>query len=206
MSGRLPSRQFLAVHSVSVLDWVAIGVSLINIVRETAAFLHPAMRLEIPATASSNWGRWILIVAGIAAWILLRVSRVRIWVRRVILGPPTPSDEFPMLFRGPRPYKEGDVLPGRKADIDQCWIRILEKSFLIVEGESGSGKTSLLNAGVLPRARETFQVFSCRMGTEPLPPFLAAWGQRGQNGSLAHRTPEVSGVSRKCSKELILSH
>jgi hypothetical protein len=89
---------------------------------------------------------------------------------------PPPLPAAGGLFHGPRPYGMGEDLPARQADGDECWRLIQERPFLILEGESGCGKSSLLNAALLPRARERYQVIECRVVNDPFGNLLRALG------------------------------
>lgn len=67
-------------------------------------------------------------------------------------GPPRPS------FRGLLPFHESDreSFFGREADVDALVARVLdpELGLVVLYGESGAGKTSLLQAGLVPRLFE----------------------------------------------------
>src|SRR5262249_22009890 len=93
------------------------------------------------------------------------------WVTRLIVGRPRPIRPPGVIFRGPRSYKEGDrkVFYGRDQDIEKCWhvIRESEAAFVVVDGETGCGKSSLLNAGILPLARLEFHVVECGVRSDP---------------------------------------
>ena len=73
------------------------------------------------------------------------------------------------MFRGPLSYEaaEAEQFHGRNADAKECWDRIRRKSFFVLEGESGCGKSSLLNVHLLPRALQEFCVVPCRCGEDP---------------------------------------
>ena len=50
-------------------------------------------------------------------------------------------------------YKEGDILYGRDEDIRDLSQSVLNDTVTLFYGESGIGKTSILNAGIIPAAR-----------------------------------------------------
>lgn len=50
-------------------------------------------------------------------------------------------------------YKEGEILYGRDDDIRNLSLRVLYDTCTLLYGKSGIGKSSLLNAGILPVAR-----------------------------------------------------
>lgn len=111
---------------------------------------------------------WIPIGAALITLVVIRFNSVAITLTRLILGsPPIPTDP-PSIFRGPLPYLEGERLPGRHADIDHCMLLLQRYPFFVLEGESGCGKTSILNAALLTRAREKYRVAECRVATDPM--------------------------------------
>jgi hypothetical protein len=90
------------------------------------------------------------------------------------MGPAKLPPEVPLLFRGPQPYRTGDRLPGRQADGDACWLGLEQDRFFILEGESGCGKSSLLNAFLFPRAQKEFQTIRVRVTDDPFQNVLQA--------------------------------
>ena len=61
-------------------------------------------------------------------------------------------------FIGLRSYTEAqaDMFFGRDGEIDQLTSLVEANTLTIVFGKSGTGKTSLLNAGVFPRLRKNY--------------------------------------------------
>lgn len=117
---------------------------------------------------------WIFFGLVLAILIVIRFPRVAITLTRLILGsPPVPTNPSE-IFRGPLPYLEGDNLPGRHADVDHCFLSLQQHRFFVLEGESGCGKTSILNAALLPRAREKFRVVECRVASDPMGKLVAS--------------------------------
>jgi hypothetical protein len=112
---------------------------------------------------------WAMLAIALAALVVVRVPRVAHAVTRLLVPPPREAVERPHVFRGLRPYGPDDVAEffGRSADAQACWERLQLKSFFILEGESGCGKSSLLEAILLPRAQERFHVVSCRCADDP---------------------------------------
>jgi hypothetical protein len=119
-------------------------------------------------SAKSTLTRLVITAGvGICIILLIRFPKIAIRLTRMILGrPPIPPDL--KVFRGPRPYFEGDKLPGRNAATEECWQLLLQKPFLIIQGESGCGKSSFLNANLVPRLKTKFTVLECRVADDPI--------------------------------------
>lgn len=75
------------------------------------------------------------------------------------------------------PYKEllsftqndKDNFYGRGADVEEILIRIKKYNFIGLFGESGTGKTSLVNAGLIPKLKkEGFVIVSVRCNDNPI--------------------------------------
>lgn len=77
---------------------------------------------------------------------------------------------------GPRPYevREGNMFFGRDAEIEELRRMILRQQLTILSAESGSGKTSLLRAGVVYRLAEERKIGS-RTRVKPIV-LLREWG------------------------------
>lgn len=119
---------------------------------------------SVSGTLALNY--WVI---GIGSFVLIaiRFPRVAFVITAVIWGRPKLLPPQGMTFRGPRPYSSEDQLPGRYADIDSCWMSIRHKPFFILQGESGCGKSSILNAALIPKCRERFRVVECRVADNP---------------------------------------
>ncbi|MBB5915976.1 hypothetical protein BJY24_004888 [Nocardia transvalensis] len=63
---------------------------------------------------------------------------------------------LPNPYRGLERFEEGDaaLFHGRDADIERVLAAVDQRSFVAVVGGSGTGKSSLVSAGVVPRVRE----------------------------------------------------
>lgn len=122
---------------------------------------------DLPGVPSVTAGKYSLIAAGAFLIIIVRFPRVAFAITHLILGPPPPPPPGGMIFRGPLPYSAGEKLPGRQEDLDRCRLKLEAAPLFILDGESGSGKSSFLNALLLPRAREKFRVIECRVGHDP---------------------------------------
>lgn len=63
-------------------------------------------------------------------------------------------------FVGPRPLEKGQPIFGRDAEIDQLYYRLSAERILLFHSPSGAGKSSLLQAGLLPRLAAQFDVWA----------------------------------------------
>jgi hypothetical protein len=137
--------------------------SLITAVAAIVGFLWPEGK-------PWQWVRnpWAIAIA-IFIFVMIRFPKVAIVLTRIILGPAPEPPLHSRIFRGPSAYglEDEPVFCGRQADADDCWVSVRRDRFLIIEGESGCGKSSLLNAALLPRAEKTFQVFQSRISHDP---------------------------------------
>ncbi|WP_338869479.1 hypothetical protein [Myxococcus stipitatus] len=111
---------------------------------------------------------WIVLGAGLFVLALIRFPRVSFWITRLLLPPPPPFVPNKGVFRGPSSYSREDSaeFKGRAPDATACLQEIQRKPFFILEGESGCGKSSLLNVSLLPVAEQQFKVVQCRMGQD----------------------------------------
>ena len=83
--------------------------------------------------------------------------------------PPKPSDEEP--YKGLAYFTEADanIFFGREQLSNDLAARLETSQFLAVVGASGSGKSSLLRAGVVPRLRrKNWQIHIITPKTDPL--------------------------------------
>jgi tetratricopeptide (TPR) repeat protein len=129
---------------------------------------------DLPGIGPTPAIKWTLVGACVFVLVVIRFPRIAFGITRLILGPPPPPPPGGLIFRGPLPYTSEDKLPGRQKDIDACWLRLQQERFFILEGESGCGKSSFLNALLLPRAREKFKVVECRIADDPFGKLQAA--------------------------------
>ena len=72
-------------------------------------------------------------------------------------------------YPGSRPFETADknLFFGREDDIERLSDSIKVEDFLVIYGKSGLGKSSLLNAGVLPKLQQTgeYDVNVVRLGS-----------------------------------------
>jgi WD40 repeat protein len=82
------------------------------------------------------------------------------------------SDAAPACpYRGMRPYEEDDkaAFYGREAEIEEALSHLRLNPWLFVVGASGSGKSSLIRAGLIPRLRQFgYEPTIMRPGSAPL--------------------------------------
>ncbi len=91
------------------------------------------------------------------------------------MGPKTDNKNF-NPFPGLRPFApdESDLFFGREGESEAVLGKLLKNRFVTVIGASGSGKSSLIYCGVLPRVRNqkaketnTWRIISFRPGNDP---------------------------------------
>src|SRR4051812_42372701 len=87
---------------------------------------------------------------------------------------PTPRvacEVLPCPYRGLLAFREedADLFFGREALIDLLTDKLAYRNIIQVSGPSGSGKSSLIAAGLIPRLRHSqrWLVLDCRPGTDP---------------------------------------
>lgn len=82
----------------------------------------------------------------------------------------TPESEAPAPYTGLRPFGEQDAkwFFGRERLVEELAGRLERQRFVVVIGASGSGKSSLLRAGLVPRLRDTATVVVLTPGARPL--------------------------------------
>lgn len=100
--------------------------------------------------------------------------------RKPKLPPAPPLNRENNPYRGLMPYdeKHRDLFFGRQKAITDLTARVTEQALTVVVGASGTGKSSLVKAGLLPRLRngaENWQILSpLRPGKNPLQALHAA--------------------------------
>jgi internalin A len=109
-------------------------------------------------------GGWLFVVAG-----LLFYAIWKIWWRT----PPMPQDGVihPSVTKGGVPWTESDgetfLRLGRDHEIGQLWgwVQDPQIPFIVIQAESGAGKTSLLRAGLQYLLTQKFDLLSPRQTT-----------------------------------------
>lgn len=101
------------------------------------------------------------------------------------LSPPIPAPKPACPYPGMRPFSENDESRffGRDGEIDELLNRLRLESFLTVIGASGSGKSSLVFAGLISKLKQSglfgtgqWCIRSFRPGTRPLANLQAVLG------------------------------
>lgn len=86
-----------------------------------------------------------------------------------ILPPPLPDPQDPYKFLDHFNANDRKIFVGRDFEIHELKNRIITRNLTILFAYSGMGKTSLLNAGVIPQLEmEGFQVKYIRLGDDPI--------------------------------------
>lgn len=75
----------------------------------------------------------------------------------------------PNPYVGPRPYREGEPIYGRERETSELLDILIAERIVLLYSASGAGKSSLLNAAILPKmAEQGFQVYPViRLNMEP---------------------------------------
>jgi WD40 repeat protein len=71
-------------------------------------------------------------------------------------------------YPGPRPYQRGETLYGRDREITELFYLLSAERIVLLHSPSGAGKSSLVDAGLVPQLRERFDVWpSIRVSLAP---------------------------------------
>jgi hypothetical protein len=119
---------------------------------------------------------WWLLALAIAIVLLVRFPRFAIFVTKLLLPRIESEPLETSIFRGPASYAEADAesFYGRAKDAADCWAKLRDSTFFVIDGDSGAGKSSFLNAAIIPRARSVFTVVACRSANDPFAQFRTA--------------------------------
>lgn len=84
-------------------------------------------------------------------------------------------------YKGLRAFGEADAAEfyGRDRLVDELLTTVLDNRFVVVVGSSGSGKSSLVHAGLVPKLRQRSDAFivSCTPGSQPRERMVEAIGE-----------------------------
>lgn len=85
----------------------------------------------------------------------------------------------PSPYQGPRPFRTDEALFGRDQETTELHYRVLAERIVVLYSPSGAGKSSLIQAGLVPRMRDSgFDAWRpTRVNTAP-PPGLEGFGNR----------------------------
>lgn len=90
-----------------------------------------------------------------------------------------PSATAPLKpYIGPLPFEEGRELYGRKRETQQLFDLLISKRIVLLISPSGAGKTSLIQASLVPRLRRKLQVL----------PIIRLAASTSQDNEAAHQT------------------
>ena len=98
-------------------------------------YLSSLLGLSLEAILGQRWPwplRVLVVAAGLLVLAFVRSPRIAAIITRLILGAPRPGSEVGFIFRGPRPYAEADTLPDRRADLEECRLKIQDKPVFIL--------------------------------------------------------------------------
>src|SRR5262245_65449729 len=99
----------------------------------------------------------------------------------------------PNPYPGPRPFRSGEKLYGRDREITQLFYLLSAERIVVLHSPSGAGKSSLLNAGLVPRLRqERFDVWPTIRLSQP-----AADGRNRFVNSMTYSLEESLPVHRR---------
>ncbi|HEX4065467.1 MAG TPA: hypothetical protein VHZ09_05545 [Acidobacteriaceae bacterium] len=99
-------------------------------------------------------------------------------------------------FVGPRPLERGQSIFGRDAEIDQLYYRLSAERILLFHSPSGAGKSSLLQAGLLPRLAQQFDVWTPARVNLPPPAAASGLNRYVRSCALSFETELPASVQR----------
>ena len=77
---------------------------------------------------------------------------------------------MPNPFVGPRPLAKTNPIFGRDREITELRHRLISERLVLLHSPSGAGKSSLINAGLIPELEDHFDVWEpTRVNSEPPP-------------------------------------
>ena len=126
-------------------------------------------------------------------------------LRDLIAGRPASRSREETPFRGLRPFSErhSHLFHGRETEIGAFLERVREQTVLPVVGASGVGKSSFVQAGVVPRLREQgrWVVIRVRPGRRPFVDLEAAFHDAADAATAGSQAEEPSTASLHLSPE-----
>lgn len=142
--------------------------------KATAARLRPTLKTEIKSLSESACKERVEALAVINS---ICVEALDVSFNGLSLGEEAPKYDARSPFRGLESFRPADseFFFGREALTEKLVRKIKAHSFLAVLGASGSGKSSLVMAGVIPALDSDYVIF--RPGTNPLGELESARGK-----------------------------
>ena len=171
------SRRFVVKH----FDKIAATVgSLVAVLQAAHQWAGGSLNVRVLGISAG-------VIVGVLMLVRLRLTRNLL--ARLLLPAPREQHVDELIFRGPLPYTSDDEnrLPCRGKEITALWQLIQKHSFVVVDGESGCGKSSLVAAGVLPQAVERYRVEDLRVGDGDAQRLLDAVDQADSQQADAHK-------------------
>lgn len=112
-------------------------------------------------------------------------------------------------WKGLNFYKEGEIIYGRNSEIQSLSQYIFNNTQTVLYGRSGIGKSSILNAGIFPKARLAGMIpVSIRLNHEDDDEYLSQIRVAIENSGLVPKPiiPAVNGVNDETLWEFIHRH
>ena len=167
------------------------------LIRQTSDPSFPVIPVLMPGCASPPTGflqflTWVDLSQGAS---VLQQAESLATLRAALRGESIAPSELRSStcpYRGLEPFREEDApfFCGREDAIGELVAQVKANAFVAVVGPSGSGKSSLVFAGLLPALRQerqtrTWDVVSLRPGAWPLRSLAAAFGTAPKNAGPA---------------------
>jgi TIR domain len=187
------------------------------LVRQSRDPAFPVVPVILPKTTTDRPFDFLNVLAWVDFSQVARVSDAPGEIARLLTalhGAPSPGEmvrEAICPYRGLDAFREEDsaFFFGRgsasepKSTIGQLVRKVAEHPFVMVVGRSGSGKSSLVYAGLLPalrRERDRFwNVLSLRPGPAPLRALAAAFNPRADGEGAVEYATKITNEAAKLS-------
>src|SRR4051812_38545481 len=101
-------------------------------------------------------------------------------------------------YPGPRPYQRGETLYGRDREIIELFYLLGAERIVLLHSPSGAGKSSLVDAGLVPQLQKRFDVWaSIRLSLAPNESGPTTYGNRFVRSVLASLEEGLPGDQRQ---------
>src|SRR5580765_8193852 len=77
---------------------------------------------------------------------------------------------MPNPYVGPKPFEVGQPLFGRDREVSELRYLLTSERIVVLYSPSGAGKSSLVQAGLIPKVRERFDVWGPSRVNQTPPP------------------------------------